>query len=44
MDITVFTDRSYKPGHYFGPLDIKEKNTEYWECDECFRFKPEDAI
>ncbi len=36
MKVTVFTDKSYSPGHYFASLGIKEKNAEYWECDACF--------
>jgi len=44
MEITVFADKSYSPGHYFFTQRIKGGKAEYWECDECFRFKPEDAI
>ncbi len=44
MKVTVFTDRSYAPGHYFFKMRVRGKNAEYWECDKCYEYNSEDAI
>jgi len=37
LEITVHEDGTYEGGHYFGKIGDKEKEFEYWECDECFK-------
>lgn len=35
--ITLYPDKTYKGGHFFGKLNIgKRKKAEYWECNKCF--------
>lgn len=35
--ITLYSDRTYEGGHFFGKLNIgKGKKAEYWECNKCF--------
>jgi len=35
--ITLYPDKTYKGGHFFGKLNIsKRKKAEYWECNRCF--------
>lgn len=36
INVTVFADKSYAPGHYFGLQRLRSGKAEYWECNECF--------
>ena len=37
--VTLYTDNTYRGGHYFSFEDKKPKNPtlEYWECATCYR-------
>jgi len=35
--VTLYPDKTYKGGNYFGKIPIgKKKKAEYWECNRCF--------
>jgi len=35
-NIKLRKDKSYSGGNYFGKLDSRKKEIEYWECNKCF--------
>ncbi len=39
LGITLYKDKSYRGGHYFGKIIPRKGKTdgEYWECDKCYR-------
>lgn len=44
IEIIVHDDGSYDGGHYSGPLlpTDCEKESEYWECDDCYEVETDD--
>jgi len=38
LDITVYSNKTYTGGHYFGKIELgKKKKAEYWECNKCYK-------
>lgn len=37
LKVIIYSDRSYRGGHYFGKII---KSAEYWECPKCY-WKPQ---
>jgi hypothetical protein len=37
INVVLYTDSTYKGGHYFGRIPIPGNNkAEYWECEKCY--------
>jgi len=34
IEAILYSDRSYRGGHYFGK--VPDKKLEYWECPKCY--------
>jgi len=36
IKVTLYEDRTYHGGHYFGNILANNKYVEYWECPKCY--------
>ncbi|MBU2541949.1 MAG: hypothetical protein ABIJ23_01300 [Candidatus Magasanikbacteria bacterium] len=36
VNVIVYSDRTYRGGHYFFKIPVKGEQIEYWECPKCY--------